>query len=103
MNYKKHFTNFEILEDETNGILQLGLIKRYGQDRDTKIVPNFVGHVAIADSVALQKNMQLLNQKLTDAQPDDIVIGLISSGAVTASALATVRNCKFNYSSNSKF
>lgn len=103
MDYKDKYTNLRIIEDETKGIVNLGLIERFESDRKTKISNNFVSQVETLDANVLRKVISILNDKLPPHQKDEKILGLAISGIPMATALALHRGSKFNFSSSGKF
>ncbi len=103
MDYKDKYTDLKILTDETNGIVNLGLIERFEADRKTKISNNIVSQVKTLDVNVLKKVISILNDKLPAHQNDEKILGLATSGIPMATALALHRGSRFNFSTSGKF
>ena len=101
--YKDIFTSIRVTEDTTNGLIKLEAVKRYGQDRNTKVKNNFVGQLSKADSSTLLQLARLLNEQLPPKTYNEVVVGLMTSGVIMCGYLALIRKSFFNYSIYSKF
>lgn len=102
-NYRGSYSKIRIVTDETNGLVDLSLTGRLGQDRKTKIVNNFVGLLSSADPQNFEKICMLLNEKLPPKTDDEIIIGIPSSGVPMAVMLAHVRGVRFNWAHHKKY
>ena len=101
--YKDSFTTVRILSDKTEGLIHLKILKRHGQDRDTKIKNNFVGQLSKTNSQTLVKITELLSSQLPPKTDKEVVVGLMTSGVIMCGYLAMIRESFFNYSVYSKF
>ncbi len=95
--YQKKFNAIEIISDESNGLIKLDLIDRHGQDRATKVLTNFIGHLRPVKPQFLREILEILNTKLPTPQTNEIVVGQEGSAVTMAYALAEIRNTPFNY------
>lgn len=97
------FSNIEIVEDETSGLVKLSLTDRHGESRKTKIKNNFSGQLGLSDSAVLYSLAELVDKKLPQPPKEEVVVGMMVSGVIMAGYLALVRNSKFNYSVFEKY
>lgn len=88
--YNESYTNIEIIEDKTHGLVDLSTIQRHGSTRKTKIKNNFTGLLQPSDSKNFLYIVKLLNAELPD--DDAIVVGMYKSGIIMAGYLALARD-----------
>lgn len=101
--HRQEYTEIEIITDETNGLVQLDTVKRYNQDRATKIRNNFIGHLYPAKAGLLQEILAKLNPKLIPTNEHELIVGLPTSGTVMAPALSQVRSTPYNFGISHEF
>lgn len=101
--YNNLFSNIEVIEDETDGLVKLSLTDRHGESRKTKIKNNFSGQLGSSESVVLYSLAELVDKKLPKPSKEEVVVGMMVSGVIMAGYLALVRNSKFNYSIFEKY
>lgn len=103
MDYKDKYNFIKVVEDPTEGLVELGIVERTNADRKSKITNNFISQVRVLDSKALKKVTELLNKKLPKKSSDEIILGLQTSGTPMAAALALERGSDFVFSTSGEF
>tara|TARA_B100000508_G_scaffold108364_1_gene86464 strand:- start:3601 stop:4194 length:594 start_codon:yes stop_codon:yes gene_type:complete len=101
--HQKEYNQIEIITDDTNGLVELDTVKRYNQDRATKIRNNFVGHLFPAKAELLQQILEKLNPKLVSPDENELIVGLPTSGTIMAPALSLVRGTPYNFGIGHEF
>jgi adenine phosphoribosyltransferase len=101
--YKDAYQNLTVIEDGSHGLVELDTISRHGQDRATKIRNNFIGHLIPAEPKLLLEILRMLNAKLPKTQENEVVVGMPTSGIIMSSALAQVRDSRYNFAVTQEF
>ncbi len=96
------YSHFTILKDETDGLLELTLAKREGDERSYYLRNNLDGRFEIGQPSKAIKIVQKLNEKLAPSVPNESVIGFAEGSTLLAWLLAFSRNSNFVTSTKSQ-
>lgn len=88
------YTSVEIVDDDTNGLVELGIVERQDDTRKTKLRNNFIGLLGPADVDVAQKLAELLAGKIGDVD-ETVVVGMHKSGIVAATLLGIARESAY--------
>lgn len=90
--YNESYKNIEVVEDKTDGSVELVTVQRHGSTRKTKIKNNFTGLLEPSNSKNFLHIAKLLNDELPE--DDAIVVGMYKSGIIMAGYLALARESR---------
>ena len=104
LDFNKAYSSVSIIEDGSDGAIQLSTVARQGGSRKTKIKNNFVGVLEAADSKLVLKLCRELNKRLpSPVSSEEIVVGMFKSGIIMAGYLAAERKVKFTWSTPDEY